>query len=99
MFLSRPRSSLVTIQAEKIDRSLFECFELVSFLDLLPSEVERPFFFLYRFRERKPRYSVDQDMIRQFGGRMKEESSQREVKAPVETEKDTDGQSEVDKTH
>ena len=50
MFLSRPCPSLVTIQAEKIDRSLFECFELVSFLDLLPSEVERPFFLLYRFR-------------------------------------------------
>ena len=49
MFLSRPRPSLVTIQANKIDRSLFECLELVSFLDLLPSELKRPFFLLYRF--------------------------------------------------
>jgi hypothetical protein len=39
MFLSRPRPSLVTIQANKIDRSLFECLELVSFPDLLPSEL------------------------------------------------------------
>ena len=46
MFLSRPRPSLVTIQAEKIDRSLFECFELVSVLELLPSKFARPFFLL-----------------------------------------------------
>ena len=43
MFLSRPRPSLVTIQPDKIDRSLFECFELVSVLDLLPSKVKRRF--------------------------------------------------------
>lgn len=49
MFLSRPRPSLVTVQADKIDRTLFECLELISFLHLLPSKVERPFFFLDRF--------------------------------------------------
>jgi hypothetical protein len=32
MFLSRPRPSLVTIQPDKVDRSLFEGLELVSVL-------------------------------------------------------------------